>query len=175
MTRKTRLFAQWMSMLLLAVLLAPQLQAQSQPITVIVVRHAEKEAEPKNDPPLSAAGLQRASSLVDVLRYAGITAVYSTPYKRTMETARGVAEHFNLDIVETPIPNRSVAAYADSVAARARRDGGVILVVSHSNTIAPVIKALGGPELEEIPETDYGNVFVLTLSDAGVKMVRARF
>lgn len=176
MTHKTRLFGQGTFMLLLAALLfAPRLHAQSQPATVIVVRHAEKEAQPEKDPPLTAAGSQRAASLVDVLRYAGITAVYSTPYKRTMDTARPVAEHFKLGVVETPIMNRNIAAYADSVAARARRDGGVILVVSHSNTIAPVIKALGGPELEEIPESDYGNLFVLTLADDGVRMVRARF
>jgi broad specificity phosphatase PhoE len=155
---------------------APALQAQTQPTTVILVRHAEKEAQPADNPPLSEQGRKRVASLIEVLRHAGITGIYSTPYARTQETARGIAQALGLSVIETPIPNRSVPAYGDSVAARVRRDGGVILVVGHSNTLGAVIKSLGGPPIGEIPDTDYGNLFVLTVQDGKpVRMVRAKF
>ena len=74
-----------------------------------------------------------------VVNDAGVTAIYSTPYARTLETARPLANALGLAITETPIPNRNVAAYGDSIAARVRREGGVIVVVGHSNTMAVVI------------------------------------
>ncbi|HET9440776.1 MAG TPA: phosphoglycerate mutase family protein, partial [Longimicrobiales bacterium] len=163
-------------MLLLVLLFAPALHAQSQPATVIVVRHAEKETQPADNPPLSATGRQRVDALVEAVRHAGITSIYSTPYARTLETARGVAKVLNVPVVETPILNRNVPAYGDSVAARARRDGGVILVVGHSNTMAAVIKALGGPDIGEIADADYENLFVLTIAEGqAVRFIRARF
>ncbi|HEX6006644.1 MAG TPA: phosphoglycerate mutase family protein [Burkholderiales bacterium] len=154
----------------------PALPAQAQPTTVILVRHAEKEAQPADNPPLSAQGRKRVEALIEAVRQAGVTSIYSTPYARTLETARGVAQVLELPVIETPIPNRSVPAYGDSVAARVRRAGGVILVVGHSNTMGAVIKALGGPEIAEIPDTEYGNLFVLTVEDGQpVRMLRAKF
>lgn len=162
--------------LLLLLVLAPALHAQSQPTTVILVRHAEKEAQPADNPPLSAIGWQRVDALVEAVRHAGITTIYSTPYARTLETARGVARVIDVPVVETPILNRNVPAYGDSVAARVRRDGGVILVVGHSNTLGAVIKALGGPDIGEIADADYDNLFVLTIHEGhAVRFIRARF
>jgi broad specificity phosphatase PhoE len=150
--------------------------AQAQPVTIILARHGEKIAQPADNPPLSPDGEQRARDLVNVVRDAGITAIYSTPYARTQSTAKPVADALKLPITETPILNRNVPAYGDSVAARAKRDGGVILVVGHSNTMGAVIKALGGPDIGEIPETDYDNLFVVTIQDGKpTRLVRARY
>ena len=163
---------------LLAVLLlsAPALYAQAQPVTVIVVRHAEKEAQPENDPPLSAQGHQSVERLAAALRDAGITRIYTTPYARTRETAMGVAKVVNAPVEDTPISGRNIAAYGDSVAARARRDGGVILVVSHSNTMGAVISALGAPDVGEIPETDYNNLFIVSVAENGhARLIRSRY
>ncbi len=152
------------------------LYAQVQPTTVIIVRHGEKLAQPADNPPLSAEGQLRAEALLDVVRNAGITAIYSTPYVRTLTTARPVATSLNIPITETPIPNRSVPAYGDSVAARVRRDGGVILVVGHSNTMGAVIKSLGGPDVGEITDAEYDHLFVLTVQDGKpTRMVHGRY
>ena len=150
---------------LLFLLVVPCASAQTQPVTVILVRHGEKMAQPADNPPLAAEGRMRAEELLKVVRDAGITAIYSTPYLRTMNTAKVVADALKLPVVETPIPNRSVPAYGDSVAARAKRDGGVVLVVGHSNTMAAVIKALGGPDVGEIGDSVYDNLFVVTVQD----------
>ncbi len=150
-------------LILLAV--APALHAQTRPTTVIVVRHAEKQAQPADDPPLSAEGDLRAEALLEAVRHAGITAIYSTPYERTRATARPIATALNLPIIETPIPNRSVPEYAADIAARVQRTGGVVLVVGHSNTGGAVIKALGGPDVGPIVDERYDDLFVLTVQD----------
>ncbi len=173
-TEKRGIVKRWIVMLFL--LIAPCAYGQAQPTTVILVRHGEKLAEPKDNPPLAAEGRMRAEELVKVLRDAGVTAIYSTPYLRTMNTAKPVADALKLSIVETPIPNRSVPAYGDSVAARAKRDGGVILVVGHSNTMAAVIKSLGGPDVGEITDPEYDHLFIVTVQEGKpAKLVRAKY
>jgi broad specificity phosphatase PhoE len=164
-------------LLLLLVIAAPAAAfAQAQPVTVILARHGEKMAQPADNPPLSAEGQLRAEDLVKVVRDAGITAIYSTPYVRTQSTAKAVADALKLPVIETPIYGRNVPAYGDSVAARAKRDGGVILVVSHSNTMGAVIKSLGGPDIGEIADPEYDNLFIVTIQDGKpTRLVRAKY
>jgi len=45
--------------------------------TVILVRHAEKAAEPREDPPLSDAGRTRAEALARAVSPTGVTAIGS--------------------------------------------------------------------------------------------------
>ena len=163
--------------LLLAAFIYPHAaSAQTQPVTVIVVRHAEKAAEPKDNPPLTSEGAMRAGKLVEALQHAGVTTIYSTPYARTLETAQPLAKALSLTVTETPIPNRSVAAYASDIAARVKRDGGVVVVVGHSNTMGPVIKALGGPDIGEIVDERYDDLFVLTVQDGKTtRLVRSKY
>mgnify|MGYP001822843450 FL=1 len=70
--------------------------------TIIFVRHAEKAATPPDDPGLSAAGQRRVAELTRQLRdadvVAGIDAIYSTPFRRTQETAQPVADALDLPI-----------------------------------------------------------------------------
>lgn len=163
-------------LVLMLVLLASAAHAQTQPATVIVVRHAEKADVPTDNPRLSAEGWVRVEQLIEAVRNAGITAIYSTPYTRTLDTAGGVAKALGIGVIETPIPNRNVQAYAANVAARVRRDGGVILVVGHSNTMGAVIKALGGPDIGEIADPRYDDLFVLTVQDGKpTRIVRSKF
>src|SRR5688500_8983040 len=75
--------------------------AAAQETTVILVRHAEK-ADGPGDVALTEAGVARAMRLADVLKGAGIHAVYSTPYKRTTDTATPVAKALGLEVVLTP-------------------------------------------------------------------------
>jgi len=57
------------------------------PAPVLLVRHAEKAAEPADDPPLTAAGAERAQALATALQDAGVTAIITTQLRRTRETA----------------------------------------------------------------------------------------
>src|SRR6266513_6019376 len=60
--------------------------ASAEPV-VVVVRHAEKQASTGKDPDLSPAGRARAEALARILKDSGITAIFTSEFKRTQETA----------------------------------------------------------------------------------------
>jgi broad specificity phosphatase PhoE len=128
-------------------------------VTVVFVRHAEKQLEPKvDDPPLTPQGEARAAALVDAV--SDVRAVLSTDTTRTRRTATPVAEAAGLEI-QTMQPLD--AARISAVAAGLR--GGTILVVGHSNSIPKLVEALYGSPMDDIPEDRYGDLFVVYLSD----------
>lgn len=153
-------------------------RSQTQPATVILVRHAERAAEPQDDPPISAEGQLRVRALLAVLRDAGVDVIYSTPRRRNLETAQPLADSFHAAVVQVPIEAGKIDAYARDIVARVRKDGGgrVSVVVGHSNTLGPVIKAFGGPNIEEIADERYDDLFVLVVQDGKTpKVIRTKF
>jgi broad specificity phosphatase PhoE len=139
------------------------------------VRHAEKASQTDRDPVLSEAGAQRARDLAAALANARIGSVVTTQYQRTRLTAAEVLATTGL----TPIVvTAGSATHAADVAAaiRARPAGEVVLVVGHSNTVTPIIAALGGAKLPDICDSQYSNMFVLELSGTNPpKMIRANY
>src|SRR5436190_17492811 len=85
--------------LLVALFTTSLVYCQTQVTTVILLRHAEKGVE-ADDPDLNPAGKKRAASLVDLLQKTKIDAIYSTPYKRTRNTVRGLAEARGLTVAD---------------------------------------------------------------------------
>src|SRR5688572_20712788 len=66
-------------------------------MTVILIRHAEKNIEPNNpDPELSPAGQARAQELVRMFGNTGVGAIYVTQYKRTQQTVKPLAERLGI-------------------------------------------------------------------------------
>jgi broad specificity phosphatase PhoE len=145
--------------------------------TIILVRHAERAAEPAADPVLSAAGEARAVALTDALAHAGITGIVTTQYQRTRLTAAPLAQTNTL----TPVvvaATRDIAAHVRAVAdtARALAAAGPVLVVGHSNTVPRIIAALGGPQLRDLCESEHATLFVLVLRPGAVpSLTRARY
>ena len=151
--------------------LAPLARAQSAPTastTIILVRHAEKAAEPAADPQLASAGIARADALVELVKDAGITAVVSTQFQRTRLTAAPIAARLGLatEIIDARATPR---ATADSILARHR--GQTVLVVGHSNTVPAIVAALGAPQPPDICDAGYDNVFVVTVPATGAATV----
>jgi broad specificity phosphatase PhoE len=143
--------------------------------TVILVRHAEKAAQPANDPPLTAEGEARARALVEVARDAGVTAVITTPFARARGTARPLAGALGLtpEVVD-PRGAQHPKQVADLI--RTKYAGGVVLVVGHSNTIPAIVAALGAKEPPPICDDEYDDIFVVTIPESGpARVVRARY
>jgi broad specificity phosphatase PhoE len=143
--------------------------------TVILVRHAEKAAEPAADPPLTAAGARRAEALVELVKDAGVNAIYSTQFARTRQTAAPLAEKLGIpvEILDARAPSHP-RMVADSVLSKHR--GQTVLVVGHSNTVPAIVAALGAPQPAEICDADYDNVFVVTVPAVGAaSVVRMHF
>ncbi len=131
--------------------------------TIFFVRHAERADSgsgeaPKmaTDPDLSDAGRARAQSLATVLKDAQVTAIFTTEYKRTQQTAAPLAKALGLTI--SPINAKDIA----QLVKRLTTLKGNALVIGHSNTVPDVIKALGAPPPPDIPDDEFDNLYVLT-------------
>ena len=126
---------------------------------IFVVRHAEKAGTGGNDPELSVAGQKRAEALARILKDSQITAVFVTEFKRTQQTAAPTAKAAHLSL--TALAANDVPA----LVAKLRALNGNALVVGHGNTIPDLMKALGITTPVTIPEDDYTEIFLVSLSD----------
>ena len=129
---------------------------------VFLVRHAERAdagmAAAKvagADPELSDTGKARAASLAVLLKDAKITAIFTTEYKRTRDTAQPLAAATG--ITAAAVDSKDSASLIDKVKASA----GNVLVVGHSNTLPDIIKALGIAEPVAIADDQFDNLFIV--------------
>ena len=77
--------------LIAALLFSVSTAVEASPI-LFLVRHAEKATTGGNDPELSTAGQDRAGALARILTDCKITAIFTTEFKRTQETAAPTAK-----------------------------------------------------------------------------------
>ena len=145
--------------------------------TMIFVRHAEKALTPVDDPALTPAGQLRAGELarqlVDADVVAGIDAVYSTDYRRTVQTAQPVADALNLPVnLYEPDDNEAVLERILK-----EHKGKIILVVGHSDTLPALIADLGASKLvPPIAESEYDNIYLVSIPWFGkTKTIRLRY
>jgi phosphohistidine phosphatase SixA len=153
----------------------PQALAQR---AVYLVRHAEKQ-----DDALSANGKLQAGKLAVFLKDAGITAIYTTQFKRTQETAAPLKAliEANGDTVrlETLTIGDDFLAHLDDLsllesyaksAAKTVREKSAdefILIVGHDNTVPAIIKALGFQPKVTIQPTEFDHLFLLIPKGTG--------
>ena len=145
------------------------------PTVVLLVRHAEKAAQPPQDPPLTKAGAARARALAVVARDAGVTAIITTQFERTRKTAEPTATalHITPEVVEAVPGTEHAKMVADQVLKHA---GGTVLVVGHSNTIPAIVGALGAPRPRDLCDSEYDQLFVVVLGDTGPpRLIRSRY
>ena len=153
-------------------------QSEEAPTVVMVFRHAEKAAGPGSDPSLSEAGRQRAQSLIDVAGEAGVTAIYSSQFKRTQETVAPLAAHLGIPVTTAEISRANLATYPKQLAETilAEHRGETVAVVNHSNTVGPIVEALGGAAVPEIAEDEYDHFLIVIILAAGpVRTIRAQY
>jgi phosphohistidine phosphatase SixA len=150
--------------------------------TVFLVRHAEKEASSSDNPPLTADGMARSNELARILAQAGITAIFTSQYLRTKQTADPLAKQQKITPVEMPIGkklspqdfNSYIKGITDKIHERA---GEAVLVVGHSNTVPPVIKMLGvdtPPVIDENKEFD-SLFIVMVFANGKAKLVHLKY
>ncbi|MDN3918976.1 SixA phosphatase family protein [Roseateles violae] len=157
--------------LLAACLLLGAPAARAEPELVLLVRHAERAAEPKQDPALSPAGQARARELAEALADAGVTAILTTQYQRTRQTAAPLAERRG--IVPRTIEARRGSDHVGEVVAAVRAQSGVVLVVGHANTVPQIAAALAGSAgpLRDFCESSYAQL----LAVQGGHLLRLRY
>jgi broad specificity phosphatase PhoE len=130
--------------------------------TIFIVRHSDPPStlnldEILDETPLSESGQQRAKSLAERLKDAGITAIYATQARRTVETAEPLAKALGVQI--------RTHSYEDTDGlmglVRAENGKARVLIVGHWSTIPEILKALGYPNEVKIERSAYDNLFVV--------------
>ncbi|MEP6781921.1 MAG: phosphoglycerate mutase family protein [Gemmatimonadaceae bacterium] len=149
---------------------ATQATAQGVPAMVILVRHAEKTTAGGSDPSISEAGHARADALAAAIADAHVTAIITTTFKRTFETAEPFALAHGITI-------EKLAVNGDVAAAVRKHAGEVVLVVGHSNTVPAIVNTLGGPKLADICDASYATMFTLVPATDGktASVVKSRY
>jgi broad specificity phosphatase PhoE len=135
---------------------------------VVIVRHAEKAASAGNDPDLAPAGRARADALARILKDSGVTAIFTSEFKRTQETAAPSAK--SNGVAATIVPAKDVAA----LVLKLHQLKGNALVVAHGDTIPNIAKALGINTPIQIPDDDYNELLVVSLGDKP-RLLRLQF
>jgi len=146
---------------------APQRQeATATPgcVQVVLVRHAEKAAEPGPDPALSQAGLERAERLAALFAPSGATRFFASQFQRTQATLAGWAAAADAEVEVHDA--RDPAGLVERL--RALEPGTVAAVAGHSNTVPDLLRRLSGTvaDLDArgfLHDDAYGRVFVLTV------------
>lgn len=129
--------------------------------TIYLVRHGEKDLTPGlADPPLTAAGEARAQLLAQRLARRHPVALFTTDTRRTRATLAPLAQATGLT------PQAYSAKEQAALATRLQQEyaGKTVVVVGHSNTLLPLLTAMGvGPLPAEIRDEQYDLLFKVVL------------
>jgi len=152
--------------LLIVFLIFFAMQGQEATTTIYLIRHAEK-ADNSADPGLSEAGKERVQKWVSYFKGKDVEYNYYTPAKRSLDTAIPIATA--LEFVPNITTNRQFEIYEGSNISlkeiAEKHKGKNMLVVGHSNTIPMIINTmLGKNTYKDIPEDEYGNLYIITIT-----------
>jgi broad specificity phosphatase PhoE len=129
---------------------------------VFLIRHADR-LDDSQDTLLSKAGEARAQLLARLLKDAGITAIYTSQFQRTIKTAEPLA--ISLQIKPVNIPTGDNAGHFKRIRTENRDD--IVLIVGHDRSVPALLKLFGHPVDITIAPTEYDNLFVLVPKDSG--------
>jgi 2,3-bisphosphoglycerate-dependent phosphoglycerate mutase len=134
------------------------LYAQERPITVILMRHAEKDNDGTKDPSLSAVGQEFAQKLTHVFAETKVDAVYSTPFKRTIQTVTPLANQSRVTV------NTYDASKSQELMDKIEKSKEkTVVIAGHSNTIQLVFNTLiKSKQLQPLGDDEYRKVFIIT-------------
>ena len=178
---------------LIAVLLAvsqttvPRQGPVSRPAHVILIRHADKPADPR-DPHLSEAGVKRAEQLVSFVtgdpamtKLGSPVAVFATKTtrdgngQRTQETVAPLAKALGLR-VQTPFRSKDYAALAKLVLEDPEYSDKTLLICWNHEQIPQLAAALGvSPEPRKWKASVFDLVYVISYRNGKTELTTARY
>ena len=134
--------------------------SQNNTSTYYFIRHGEKIDNSQN-PDLSKSGHERAIMWNDLFADIQFDAIYSTDYKRTIQTVSPTALSKNISITKYN-PKATETFKEDNL-------GKKVLIVGHSNTIPSFVNQIIGQKIySDIEDDVFGNLYIVTLLDDNV-------
>lgn len=155
----------------------PPAESPSGSTVVLLVRHAEKEAGAE-DPVLTPSGRERAEALSEVAGSAGVSAIYTTQFRRTRETVRPLVERLDVPVTVREVDWERVPEHVEAVAREilSQHQGETVLVVEHSNTLPLLVESLAGVSVPPIPDSEYDRLYVVVVPPSGpARLLQARY
>ena len=160
---KSKLFILGLSAFLLFQTLIQNVMASN---TIYLTRHAEKQSDGTSNPALTPLGNERSQNIAKLIKGKNITHIFSTNYKRTMQTAQPSADLHKLTI-ERYDP-RKLSEFASTL----KELKGTILVVGHSNTTPLFVnKIIGFDKYPAIDDHNNSNLYIITIIDDTISAV----
>lgn len=141
--------------------------------TVILVRHAEKKNEPNNpDPDLAPEGVARAQEIARVFANTGINTIFATQYKRTQQTVKPLSD--STGVAVTLLDANQTDELVKRIQTTLR--GQTIFIAGHNNTVPAIASVLSGEKLPVIPESEYDNLYIVTIYRFGkAKVLKLKY
>lgn len=143
------------------------------PHRILIVRHAEKDRKERNKevdkqvPLKNPCGFQMAKELAEELKNENLSAIYTTEYTRTKQTAKPIAD--SIPLSPTVIDKNNLTGFVESVCTKS--SDKTILVVGHSDTSENFLKILG----LEPRRIDYCELFIINYINGSPVFSRIRY
>ena len=128
--------------------------------TFYLIRHAEKIRidSSDRDPDLNQKGVVRAEKWKDYFLDKNISKIYSTNYKRTLNTIKPIAQEINFDAIIYSPSKIEFKSFIES------NIGNNILIVGHSNTIPDFVNRLINNNIySQIDDSNNSNLYIVSI------------
>jgi 2,3-bisphosphoglycerate-dependent phosphoglycerate mutase len=137
--------------------------------TYYIVRHAEKRLDQGNNPSLTEQGFQRAQDLNTYFGASKPNRIFVSTLQRTQLTAAPTATAAGV----TPlIYNHQIQDSLNLMLLNlVLQDRKKVLVVSHTDAIPKIVKALSNVDIGIMADNDYNNMYIIRLRKKGRKIV----
>ena len=131
---------------------------QQSTTTYYFIRHAEKVDNSQN-PDLSETGLERANLWNTIFSEVRFDEIYSTDYKRTIQTATPTAIAKNIQIKLYNPKTIAIDSFKKETL------GKKVLIVGHSNTTPNLVNQFINQKIyADIEDTTFGNLYIVTIN-----------
>jgi broad specificity phosphatase PhoE len=140
-------------LIVLSIAVLPTAPAQE---VVYLIRHAEQALE-GYDPPLIEAGHRRAKALSAILRDAEIDVIFTSEYRRTIQTGETIARA--LEIPLETMSKYDVTGLVTRLHTQHADDS--VLIVSHSGVIPLILREFGYLEYVNISKAYHDQLFII--------------
>ncbi len=125
--------------------------------TLYLVRHAEKQSDGSRDPALTQSGTNRSVQLANWFQNKDITAIWSSDYKRTRDTAKPSVTGLGLELsIYDP---RDLPDLVQELSHQRR----TALIVGHSNTTPELARLLCDCSIADMDESVYDRLIVISV------------
>lgn len=148
---------------------------------VILVRHGETDWNKEkriqggsSNPPLNATGRQQAERLARRLEQEPVEAIYSSPLKRSLDTATAIARRHQLEVVAEPLLREIEAGTLEGVLAGSLKKRLSQLLTADTGSDG-LSKPSGGESLADVQRRAWGTIRRLSQKHPGGLVVVSHY